>query len=1499
MRYLRLFFLALPAITASGQVNITTWQADLQHTGANLNETILTPANVGSAGSFGLLFTQALDGQSYGQPLYVSTATLGTLPDGSSHNVVYVATEHCSVYAFDADSNPTGQSSAPLWHASLLPAGTVPVPQSDVGSGDIQVELGITTTPVIDPSSGTLYIVSKVKTPSNSTYQQYLYALDLKTGAPKFGSPVQINPTFAGSAPEATNGVVPFNPLHEHIRGAMTLYNGIVYIMFASHSDTQPYHGELLGYDAKTLTLVKTFISTPNGNEGGFWSSGAGPAIDTLGNMFLAVANGSFDQNASAFTTGTNWGESVLKLPTNTIGPISLSFSNPQNWFTPNNWDALNRGDLDLGSGGLLLLPDQTGGTHPHLLVGGGKGAVLYVLDRDNLGGLNTPDNAVQEIPEIGGHWLFVTPAYFNGNIYYSASGGPLEQRAVGFDPNTGNYVAPTPITSTKVYNGKGSGVFISASGNNNGIVWIANGNGVDAYNAANVSGNPIFSGRSTVPSGNVSTQNTKFSLPTVANGKVYYSAFNAATNTGYLFVSGLLGGSIGSPAAPSNLQVSGASSGSTVLTWVDNSNNETSFSIRRATAASGPFNQVGTVGANVTAFTDTGLTPQTTYYYQIAAINANGSSVTNVAAGTTYPIFTQTGLVAYWSLDALGPNNAVADITNNGHDGTANGESVFTLGGFINGAFTFHGTNAVSNISVPNSPAMQFAANQSFTLSAWVNPANLNGTEQPILAKSAGLGNQFGIFINAANNWVVRGPNGDLVGPAAVQGVWTHVAAVQDGAAGTRSLYVNGALVATGATQAADGAGPLVIGQASATGSTLGYEGIIDEVRLYNIALPPGGITALLGPPILEAVSNQTHGTAGTFGLILAPSAGPVVEPRKGSTTGAYSVALHFAAPVSTGITASLTLQGGGSAVGAVNSVSNDPSGTVVTVSLTAVANLQALNLHVTGINPGNGTADIPLNILWGDVNRDGVVNNLDVTTVQNSFTTTLDQTKAFYDVNADGVVNNTDAALVSAAVGTSFGTQTDTNLALFQPATTSSVTGQNVAARAFDNDPNTRWESVQGATADPSWLAVDLGTTAAIHQIVLNWENAAGANYQLQVSDDNVNWRQIVNVTGNTNGGIKTYSNLSAVGRYVRMYGTTRTTIYGYSLWEFQVFGIPVSGGGGLTPTITSPLTATGTVGTAFTYQIAATQNPTSYGATGLPAGLSLNTTSGAITGTPTTAGSSTVTITATNANGAGSANLTITIGAAPTAPPAPATLTATPGNVQVSLSWATSTGATSYSVFRGTASGAEGASPIAQNLTATTYVDSTVTNGTMYFYIVKAVNGVGSSPASPEASATPVAGGGSGTAVYQIAAGSTTGVASFSPDKFFTNGGAKTVTNTVTTAGVANAGPMQLYQSYRLGGGFTYTIPALTAGATYTVRLHFAETNFGAAGKRMFNVAINGAGVLSNFDIFAAAGGQNIAVVKSFTATANAGGAIVIAFSGGSADQPKVNGIEILNP
>ncbi|MGH8046946.1 MAG: hypothetical protein ACREKL_06845, partial [Chthoniobacterales bacterium] len=574
------------ASAAIAQVNITTWQGDNLHTGANLNETTLTPALVSSPGNFGLLFSQPMDGQCYSQPLYVSGLT-GIA--GGTHNVVYLETQHDTIYAFDADNN-TGGNASPLWSKSFLGANEIPVPQSEVGSGDIQVELGNTATPVIDLASNTIYCLSKVKNTSTSTYIQKLHALDLKTGAEKFGGPVTINPTFAGSANDGTGGVIPFNPLRSHARCALTLSNGVVYVLYASHSDTQPYHGEVVGYDKTTLAWLpaKTFIATPNNGLAGFWAGGASAAVDSAGNMFVATGNGAWDQNSSPFTTGTNWGESFLKLPA--TGTFTVSFANTNNWFTPNNWNTLNFGDADLGSSGVLLLPDQAG-PHPHLLVGGGKGGQLYVIDRDAMGGLATPNNSVQEITEVNG--LFVTPSYFNGNIYYAPAGGKFIQRAVSYNAGTGTYLSTSAVKSNFTYNGgHGAGTFISANGTTNGIAWIldlGNPAKLHAYNAANVSGDPIYSGTATLP-GNINVKGPTFGMPIAANGKVYFAGYNTTTNTGYLTVWGQPAPVAGTPATPTNVAVTPVASTQLTITWTDNANNESGYKIKRSTSLNGTY---------------------------------------------------------------------------------------------------------------------------------------------------------------------------------------------------------------------------------------------------------------------------------------------------------------------------------------------------------------------------------------------------------------------------------------------------------------------------------------------------------------------------------------------------------------------------------------------------------------------------------------------------------------------------------------------------------------------------------------------------------------------------------------------------------------------------------------------------------------------------------------------------------------------------------------------
>ena len=311
----------------------------------------------------------------------------------------------------------------------------------------------------------------------------------------------------------------------------MLLHGGVIYLSYASHSDQGNYHGLILGYNASTLQFVKSFIATPNGSEGGIWAAGCGPAVDSTGNLSVTTGNGSFDQKTSG---GFDWSECFLKLPTTgafTVADYSTDF------FSPNNQAKLTSGDVDLGSSGVLLLPDQSG-PHPHIMISGGKGDVMYVVDRDVLGG-NVPsgqsDHVVQEVTEP--HRLFCSPSYFNGNVYYAPEGGNLLCRQVGYDSATGNYLASAPIKSTETFSAHGSSAFISANGPSNGIVWIINAatpSVLYAYDAAKFSKSTgpvgsiyqfplVFGAGSSVINDSVN----KFTIPIVANGKVYLTAYD------------------------------------------------------------------------------------------------------------------------------------------------------------------------------------------------------------------------------------------------------------------------------------------------------------------------------------------------------------------------------------------------------------------------------------------------------------------------------------------------------------------------------------------------------------------------------------------------------------------------------------------------------------------------------------------------------------------------------------------------------------------------------------------------------------------------------------------------------------------------------------------------------------------------------------------------------------------------------------------------------------
>jgi uncharacterized repeat protein (TIGR03806 family) len=529
------------ANTAPVQLPMLTYHNDNTRQGVNTNETILNLANV-SSGSFGKMFSHSVDGYVYAQPLIVPNVSI---PGKGVHNVVYVVTEHDTLYAFDADDN-NGANASPLWQVSFLnpAAGVTSVPGGDVGTSDIVPEIGITATPVIDPATGTIYLEAKTKEVSGgvTSYVHRLHALDIATGAERTSgavanSPVIINATgYPGTGTPGYSdndgaGHVVFNTLREHSRPALTLLNGVLYLGFASHGDNQPYHGWLFAYDAQTLAQLSVYNTTPNGGLGGFWQGGGGATVDAAGNLYYETGNGTFDATGATFNqTNNNFAMSVLKFST-TNGILKLV-----DYFAPHDAVALSGGDVDLGSGASIVLPDSVGtAAHPHLLAAAGKDGRIYLIDRDNMGRFNSANDSqiVQVVPNAfagGQNGSYMTPVFFNNTLYYIG----MNDRLKAFSMTPGK-ISTTPVVTATVFGDKGSSSpSLSANGTNNAILWAmesdayaSSGPGIlHAYNATNVAQELYNSSQNLArdnPGGAV-----KFTVPTIVNGKVYVgSQFN------------------------------------------------------------------------------------------------------------------------------------------------------------------------------------------------------------------------------------------------------------------------------------------------------------------------------------------------------------------------------------------------------------------------------------------------------------------------------------------------------------------------------------------------------------------------------------------------------------------------------------------------------------------------------------------------------------------------------------------------------------------------------------------------------------------------------------------------------------------------------------------------------------------------------------------------------------------------------------------------------------
>jgi hypothetical protein len=494
------------------QVSVLTHHNDNGRTGQNLQETALTLANV-NANDFGKRFHYVVDGAVYAQPLYVPNVAI---PGVGARNVVYLATQHDSVYAFDADA-----PGDPLWHVSFIDpdAGITPVSNNDVGgSPDIAPEIGITGTPVIDPATGTLFVVPKTK--EHGTIVQRLHALDIATGAEKFGGPVTIAADVPGTGRGSVNGVVSFDALRENQRPGLLLHDGVVYIAWASHGDAQPYHGWIIGYDAETLAQVAVLNTTPNGGAGGIWQSGAGLSTDADGFIYGATGNGTFNVD----TGGVDYGDSILKLRADDGLQVV-------DYFTPYNQAALSRGDFDLGSTGVLILPDQPG-AHPHLALAASKEGTIYLVDRDAMGQFNPTNDSqiVQWFPKIVGP-AFGMPAYFNGTVYIWAASDYLKAFRL-----TDGLLSTAPVSQAAVLSAFPGGCpSISADGDRDGIVWVVQ---VDKYRAGSPGILRAYDARdlaielynSAQVAADAGSPAVKFVAPTIVNGKVYVGGNKSVT---------------------------------------------------------------------------------------------------------------------------------------------------------------------------------------------------------------------------------------------------------------------------------------------------------------------------------------------------------------------------------------------------------------------------------------------------------------------------------------------------------------------------------------------------------------------------------------------------------------------------------------------------------------------------------------------------------------------------------------------------------------------------------------------------------------------------------------------------------------------------------------------------------------------------------------------------------------------------------------------------------
>jgi hypothetical protein len=501
-----------PAPTPTQRTNVVTYKNDLARSGQNLTESVLTPANVNAA-SFGLLRFLASDGKVDAQPLYLSGLTIA----GTQHDVVFVATENDSVYAFDANSGAT------LWHVSLLAADeTASGPH---GCSQVVPTIGITATPVIDLAAGAHGAIFVVAMSNSGVDHQRLHALDVTTGAELFGGPTEIAASYAAPG----GGTRSFDPGQYEERAALLLSQGTLYTSWTSHCDQAPYTGWIIAYGETTLAQTAVLNVAPNGTGSGYaaagpaiWMSGGGPAADSSGNVYLLTGNGAFETtlDAGGFPSLGDYGNSFLKLAT-AGGSLAVA-----DYFTLYNEVSESGADMDLGSGGAMLLPDLTdsSGTVRHLVVGAGKDGNLYVVNRDSMGRFSSAGNNIwQQLSGALSGGIWSTPAWFNGTLYYGPSGGNL----LAFTAASARFASSPSSQSASAFEYPGTAPAVSANGSASAIVWAhenADPAVLHAYDAGNLA-HELYNSSQAPDGRDQFGPGNKFITPTIADGRVFVGA--------------------------------------------------------------------------------------------------------------------------------------------------------------------------------------------------------------------------------------------------------------------------------------------------------------------------------------------------------------------------------------------------------------------------------------------------------------------------------------------------------------------------------------------------------------------------------------------------------------------------------------------------------------------------------------------------------------------------------------------------------------------------------------------------------------------------------------------------------------------------------------------------------------------------------------------------------------------------------------------------------------